>query len=183
MKQELRGKFKSIRESIGPHERKTKETLIAQNLKNHLKDIDFVSVGIYWPINSEVNCMDIFLQTTDHEVNGIELALPCIEGSKMLFREFKINHTLIKGPHGILQPKPSQKQIVPDLLIVPLIAFDRQCHRLGYGAGYYDLYLGQNPNIVTVGIAFAEQESTHIPVEAYDKRLSTIITDLEIIKQ
>jgi 5-formyltetrahydrofolate cyclo-ligase len=140
-------------------------------------------VGIYWPINGEVNCMDIFLKIMGAELNHTELALPCIEGETMLFRDFEPNHTLVRGPHGILQPKPSQRQNVPELVIVPLIAFDRQCHRLGYGAGYYDLYLTQNPNVVAVGIAFAEQEAKLLPVEIHDKRLYAIVTDLEIIKQ
>jgi 5-formyltetrahydrofolate cyclo-ligase len=117
---------------------------------------------------------------------GHDLVLPCVEGkTELVFRLFDANVALVVGPLGIGMPARTSRQVDPDLLIVPLLAFDRLGHRLGYGAGYYDRTLQklrERKVILTVGLAYAVQEVDSIPHEAHDQRLDWIVTEREAIQ-
>ena len=85
---------------------------------------------------------------------------------------------------GIREPKPEAAEVAPDILLVPLLAFDRSGNRIGYGAGYYDMTIAKlralKP-VVAVGIAYAAQEIAAVPVTPRDARLDLVLTEREMI--
>jgi 5-formyltetrahydrofolate cyclo-ligase len=117
---------------------------------------------------------------------GAELALPAIDGrgKPLIMRTFAFGDELASGQWGIREPKPEAAKVAPDVLLVPLLAFDRLGHRIGYGAGYYDMTIGKlraMKPVVAVGIAFAAQEIGEVPVTPRDARLDLVLTEREII--
>jgi len=99
-------------------------------------------------------------------------------------RAYAFGAELAIGQWGIRQPKPEAPEVAPDVLIVPLLAFDRAGHRLGYGAGYYDMTINAlraSKPIVVIGIAFAAQEIDVVPTTLRDARLDLVLTEREVI--
>ena len=95
-----------------------------------------------------------------------------------------IGDKLASGVWGIREPKPDALEVFPDILIVPLVAFDRAGFRLGYGAGYYDMTIARlraMKRIVAIGIAYAAQEFDAVPKTARDEKLDLVLTEREII--
>jgi len=92
--------------------------------------------------------------------------------------------TLVKSAFGVLEPPPEAPVVTPDILLVPLLGFDRQGHRLGYGAGHYDRTLAalraRRP-VLAVGLAWACQEVDRIPTDAFDQPLDWMVTENEAI--
>ena len=103
----------------------------------------------------------------------------------MCFKLWIFKEPLYVNDYGILEPKNTKKEIIPDLILVPLVAFDNQLNRIGYGKGYYDRNLKKikkiKKNIISVGIAYSFQECASIPVNKYDFKLDYIFTERGII--
>ena len=102
----------------------------------------------------------------------------------MDFYEWSFQDSLRVSQQGIPEPN-TKKKVIPDVLIVPLVGFDRYKFRLGYGGGFYDRYISKIhkfKNILTVGFAFSFQEISKIPINKFDQKLNFILTDKEIIK-
>ncbi len=145
------------------------------------RDLSFLGrvpgvIAGYHPVRSEFDCMPLLTRAAD---DGWELALPVIVGPAPLqFRQWQIGAPVEIGAFGI--PQPAGAPIaVPDVLLVPLLAFDRRCYRLGYGGGHYDRTLAalrSRAAILTVGLAFDTQEVAEVPVCPYDERLDWIVT-------
>jgi 5-formyltetrahydrofolate cyclo-ligase len=117
---------------------------------------------------------------------GARLALPVITArdSPLQFRAWTLDDKLQRGPLGIPEPSPEAAEIVPDILLVPLAAFDRSGHRIGYGAGHYDRTLAQLRalrTIIAIGLAFAAQEIPGVSASAHDARLDLVLTENETI--
>ncbi len=88
------------------------------------------------------------------------------------------------GQWGIREPAPEAPEVAPDILIVPLAAFDRAGHRIGYGAGYYDMTINAlraRKKVIAIGIAFAAQEISSVPATERDARLDLVLTEREVI--
>ena len=118
--------------------------------------------------------------------NGAWLALPVVagRGRPLVMRAWAFGEPLAAGVWGIRQPLPEAPAVEPDILIVPLLAFDRRGHRLGYGAGYYDMTINalrSTKAITAVGIAFALQEIDAVPTTPRDARLDLVLTEREVI--
>jgi len=111
---------------------------------------------------------------------GSFLALPAISGRTMRFRAWSPGEPLLPGTFGTREPEGDT--VVPDMLLVPLLAFTRSGYRLGYGGGYYDAWLSSHPDAPAFGIAYAAQEVPHIPVEPHDQPLTGILTEREFIR-
>ena len=115
-------------------------------------------------------------------VRGHPLALPAImgKGVALRFHRWHPDATLVSHAYGMLEPHPSAEIVLPDILLVPLLAFDASGHRLGYGGGYYDRTLAllrtQKP-ITAIGIAYAGQEVAALPHEPHDQRLDAVLTE------
>lgn len=117
---------------------------------------------------------------------GFTTALPVIQGrgKPLIFRLWKPGDPVTKGQFGISEPADSLPEAFPDFLFVPLLAFDRRGHRIGFGAGYYDMTLSKLRalhRITAVGIAFAEQEVLYVPTEDHDAPLDAVLTEREIL--
>jgi 5-formyltetrahydrofolate cyclo-ligase len=111
---------------------------------------------------------------------GASLALPAVAGGVMTFRAWAVGDPLVPGTFGTREPEGAS--VVPDLLLVPLLAFTREGYRLGYGGGYYDTWLAAHPGVATWGVAYAAQEVPRLPVEPHDQPLSAILTERELIR-
>jgi 5-formyltetrahydrofolate cyclo-ligase len=113
---------------------------------------------------------------------GARLALPCINarGQSLTFRSWSPQDRLMLGPLGIPEPSPAAAEVHPDVMLVPLAAFDKLGHRIGYGAGYYDYtfaHLRKAKHVIGVGIAFAAQETKAIPALSHDVPLDYVLTE------
>ena len=141
-----------------------------------------INVGGYYPVNSEISCLDV-LEIL--EKKNFKISLPITKkNNNMDFYEWSFQDTLRVSQQGIPEPN-IKKKVIPDVLIVPLVGFDRYKFRLGYGGGFYDRYISKIlkfKKILTVGFAFSFQEITKIPINKFDQKLNLILTDKEIIK-
>jgi 5-formyltetrahydrofolate cyclo-ligase len=140
-------------------------------------------VSGFMPLKSEINPLPLMRKLAD---GGAKLALPVVagKGKPLTIRAFAIGDTLASGVWGIREPKPDAPEVLPDILLVPLLAFDRRGHRIGYGAGYYDMTIAEvrrQKSAVAVGIAFVAQEVDEVPTTPRDARLDLVLTEREII--
>lgn len=138
-------------------------------------------VAGYAPISSEADPMAILREA---DARGFPCVLPSVEApaSPLTFRRWRPGDPLVDGPHGTRAPEAGAPILMPQVVIVPLLAFDKAGRRLGYGGGYYDRTLaflrarGEN-NVLVVGLAFAAQEADEVPEEFGDQRLDWIVTE------
>lgn len=136
------------------------------------------------PIGSEIDPLPLL---ADLREKGHDSALPIVvaKGEPLIFRLWSPGDEMASGPFGVQEPLPSAREVVPDILLVPLLAFDRRGYRLGYGGGFYDRTLERlraNSHPVAVGITFAQQEVDAVPAAAYDQPLDWIVTEREAIE-
>lgn len=142
-----------------------------------------IVVAGYAPLRSEFDPRPL-LETL--AARGAQPALPVIVGrdQPLSFRVWSPGAPLIRGPLGILEPSSDAPAVIPDIVLVPLAAFDRAGHRIGYGGGYYDRSLEAlrrfGPRLA-IGIGFAVQEIPAIPALAHDARLDLVLTEAETI--
>jgi 5-formyltetrahydrofolate cyclo-ligase len=140
-------------------------------------------VAGFSPMKTEINPIPLMHRLADL---GASLALPAIagRGKPLIMRAWTFGDPFEAGQWGIREPMPSARQVDPDILIVPLACFDRVGHRIGYGAGYYDMTINalraMKP-VVAVGIAFAAQEIPQVPATTRDARLDFVLTEREVI--
>jgi 5-formyltetrahydrofolate cyclo-ligase len=140
-------------------------------------------VSGFMPLNSEINPLPLMRRLA---ASGARLALPVIAGrdKPLIMRSWNFGDELDRGQWNIREPKPEAAEVEPDILLVPLVAFDRTGHRVGYGAGYYDLTIAAlraRKPIVAAGVAFAAQEVPAGPATSRDARLDFVLTELEVI--
>ncbi len=144
--------------------------------------INFKNIGGYYPYNYEIDDLDILNFLRKKKIN---ISLPKIrKNNQMDFFEWRNKDPLKINKYGIVEPI-STKKIYPDVIFVPLVAYDNNLNRLGYGGGYYDRYLeniANIKNILKIGLGFSYQELEKIPVNDYDKKLDLIITEKKIIQ-
>tara|TARA_B100000401_G_scaffold355186_1_gene252709 strand:- start:146 stop:691 length:546 start_codon:yes stop_codon:yes gene_type:complete len=140
------------------------------------------NIGGYYPINCEIGSLKILKKL---EKNRFKISLPVIKKNNVMdFYEWSFMKPLKISRQGIPEPY-TVKKVLPDVLIVPLVGFDKNKFRLGYGGGYYDRYISRLlkiKNIVTIGFAFSFQKLKKVPRNKYDQKLDFILTDTGIIK-
>jgi 5-formyltetrahydrofolate cyclo-ligase len=139
-------------------------------------------VSGYSPIRSEIDPLPLMQKLA---ACGARLALPVIlaRGKSLAFRAWSPDDRMMLGPLGILEPSPAATELVPDIMLVPLAAFDRAGHRIGYGAGHYDYtlaHLRKAKAIVAIGLAFAAQEVDAVPALPHDVALDYVLTDRQV---
>ena len=177
---QIRKKIIEKRDSV--KRRSDKEKKINENLMTlNFSDEDIISG--YFPFRNEV-CIIHFLKFLTKK--GITVCLPSIQKKNfhLLFKKWKPEDTMVNGKFDIMEPS-NNKYIEPNILIVPLVAFDPKKNRLGYGGGFYDrtiAYLEKLKKISTIGVAFEEQKINNIPLEKFDRSLDLVITQAGIIK-
>ena len=156
--------------------------LIFNLIKKHFNKKKIIIAG-YYPSNYEVD-ITRFLQEASKK--NYKILLPIVRSSNnMSFNLWTFKEPLYVNKFGILEPKNSKEKIIPDLIMVPLVAFDNHLNRIGYGKGYYDRSLGKirkiKKNAISLGIAYSFQKCTQIPVNNNDFRLDYIFTEKGII--
>jgi 5-formyltetrahydrofolate cyclo-ligase len=130
-------------------------------------------VAGYWPIRDEADPRALMRAL---EARGAVLALPRIECGTLSFRRWNEGDVLIDNPHGIAEPRAEAEVLAPNLVLVPLLAFDASGHRLGYGGGYYDRVL-PDLKAFRIGVAYAGQEVPLLPHEPHDHPLDAVVTE------
>lgn len=135
----------------------------------------------FWPMGSEIDIRPLLEALA---ARGHLLALPVTprRGNPLRFRAWRFGAPLEPGPFGTRHPPGDAPEVMPDLLLVPLLAFDRVGRRLGYGAGYYDRTLAGLPGAARIGIAFAAQEAAEVPAGPEDVPLPLIATEAGLVR-
>ena len=140
-------------------------------------------VSGFMPLNSEISPLPLMRKLAEASAG---LALPVVvgRGLPLSMRAYAFGDALLKGVWGIRVPPPEAPEVEPDVLLVPLLAFDRNGNRLGYGAGYYDMTIAAlraRKRVVAIGVAFAAQEVDEVPTTPRDARLDLVLTEREVI--
>ncbi|MEO9826233.1 MAG: 5-formyltetrahydrofolate cyclo-ligase [Paracoccaceae bacterium] len=135
-------------------------------------------ISFYWPIRSEIDPRQVMRTIAKMRT----VCLPVTEGlGPLTFREWREGTMMETDGFGVQTPDTNASEITPKVLVVPLLAFDSACHRLGYGAGHYDRTiekLKDTAPILTFGFAYAAQKlETLLPIEPTDQPLDAIITE------
>ena len=137
-----------------------------------------LNIALYFPVNFELNIIKLL---ENKYVSNSNTLLPVVEeNSQMNFFPWKKNQVLFINKFGVLEPIKT-KVYVPDVIIVPVLSFDKEKYRLGYGKGFYDRYLNKYlkifDNILTVGVAFSFQKHHKLPIDKNDIKLDYILTE------
>ncbi|MCP4317120.1 MAG: 5-formyltetrahydrofolate cyclo-ligase [Hyphomicrobiales bacterium] len=179
LKSELRRKALGGRDAMGDEVR-IEASLKIQEIGASLIEVrtDEIVSG-FWPIRSEVDLRPLMFTLQE---KGARLCLPVIiDKSTIVFRELVRGAEMVETGFGTAGPGPQAEVLDPTTMLVPLAAFDRTGHRIGYGAGYYDRAIaelrkkGIQPRLI--GVAFDVQEVDAVPSEAHDIALSAILTE------
>jgi 5-formyltetrahydrofolate cyclo-ligase len=136
-------------------------------------------VSGFFPIRNEISPLPLLRRLADA---GASLALPVIigRGQPLVMRTWSFGAPLVAGVWGIREPPADAPEVFPDLLIVPLAAFDRRGYRLGYGGGYYDRTIARLRTmkpVTAIGLAFAAQQFDEVPATPRDERLDLVLTE------
>jgi len=138
------------------------------------------TIGGYYPYNHEIDAIEILINL---EKQNYQISLPKIKkNSQMDFFYWSSQDPLQINKYGIPEPT-SDKMVAPNILLVPLVAFDKNCNRIGYGGGFYDRYIKKIKKIkkiITIGLAYSFQRINQIPANKYDVKLDFIVTNKKI---
>ena len=142
-----------------------------------------MTVSGFIPLKSEIDIRPLMRKLTEM---GVQLALPVVvgRGEPLVLRAWAFGAPLKGGGWGLSEPADDAPEVYPDVLLVPLLAFDRAGNRIGYGAGYYDMTitaLRARKSVTAIGVAFAAQEVAHVPTTPRDARLDLVLTEREVI--
>jgi 5-formyltetrahydrofolate cyclo-ligase len=179
-KSDLRTAALAAREALSSEQRASAAEAIAAR-KLPLEITPGTIVSGYSPIRSEIDPVPLMRKFAEQ---GAQLALPAVmaRGKSLAFRAWSPSDRLMLGPLGILEPSPAAAELIPDIMLVPLAAFDRLGHRIGYGAGHYDFtlaHLRKVKPITAIGLAFAAQEIEAVPALSHDVALDYVLTENE----
>jgi 5-formyltetrahydrofolate cyclo-ligase len=162
--------------------------LAGAELKQHLIEALAMPPGIaisgYWPLPGEI---DVRPALAHYHAEGHPIGLPVVigKGEPLLFRQWDPEVDLVQGSFRVMTPPPEATVVVPSILLVPLLAFDSEGYRLGYGGGFYDRTLAKlrsEAHAVAVGVAYAVQEVPMVPHGSYDQPLDFIVTERAVFK-
>ena len=178
-KSDIRNKILNIR--------KKKFDPLKQINFNIIKDFIFNNsakpvIGGYVPVNYEIDCLNILKKLENEK---IKISLPVIKNNnEMEFYRYSFKFPMKINKYGI--PEPFKTKILfPNILFVPLVAFDEKLYRIGYGGGYYDRYLAKLEKkkfFKSIGFAFSFQKVDKIPINNFDKKLDLVITENKFYK-
>jgi 5-formyltetrahydrofolate cyclo-ligase len=148
-----------------------------------LGERSFTSIAGYWPIRTEIDIRPLLSALAE---NGRDTVLPVMagRGESLIFRRWRPGTALDAGRFGTAHPPAAASAIEPDVLLVPLLAFDRRHRRLGYGAGFYDRTLAslrRRKRVLAIGVAFAAQEVQEVPADGWDEPLDLVLTERGVL--
>lgn len=177
-KSEIRTNTLTLRDAMPTHER----DIASQQLADHVDALDVKPgqiVSGFLPIRSEIDLRPLMKLL---DASGVRLCLPVVlDKQTIVFREYVPGRNLIGTGFGTSGPDENSKILDPEIMLVPLAAFDAQGNRIGYGAGHYDRAIarlhaaGKSPRLI--GVAFDCQRVQSVPAEAHDVSLHTVLTE------
>ena len=180
LKSKLRNKILKIRENNYKNNIKINFNQIIKLLKK--EKITKKIVGGYYPVNFEFDDLELLKR---FEKNKFKISLPVIKKNfQMDFYSWSFSDLLRINKYGIPEPEP-KNMIYPDILLIPLVAFDKNLNRLGYGGGYYDRLIAKiskKKKIIKIGLALSIQKIDNVPINLYDQKLDYIVTNKYIVK-
>ncbi|MEX2454061.1 MAG: 5-formyltetrahydrofolate cyclo-ligase [Rhodospirillaceae bacterium] len=141
-------------------------------------------VSLFWSMRDEIGTRPLMAALA---ARGFALALPAMQGRDrpLVFRRWADGDVLVRGVFGVDEPAPSAPDLRPDIVCVPLLAFDAGGNRLGYGGGYYDRTLRalrDNGVVLAVGVAYDEQQMASVPACPWDEPLDMVVTDRRALR-
>ena len=179
-KSQIRNKTLKIRKKLFDKDLKIDSNKFISFLKKNR--LNLKNFGCYYPSNYDIDDLAILDLL---EKKNFKVSLPIIKkDNQMNFYRWSRSDPLRVNKFGIPEPV-SSKIFYPDILLVPLVTYDNNLNRLGYGGGYYDRYiekLEKTKKIIKIGLAFSFQKILSIPIDQYDKRLDFIFTEKEILR-
>ena len=178
-KEFLRKKFISLRKKKYFNVEPAKFSNLINYIRKKSKRKKKLFLALYYPSNYELDILKIFKNLKNHK---IVLLLPKIKtGNLIEFVEWSTEDVLIVNKFGIPEPIKKQKNLDPDLVLVPLLAFDKEMNRLGYGKGFYDKYFNNlfklGKKFEAIGVAFSFQKYNKLPSSKFDFKLNNIFTE------
>jgi 5-formyltetrahydrofolate cyclo-ligase len=180
-KAELRAAALAARDALGDKKREAAAAKIAKR-GLPIQIAAGTVVSGYSPIRNEIDPAPLMLRLA---LRGARLALPVVNarGKSLTFRAWSPNDRLVLGSLGIPEPSPAAAELTPTIMLVPLAAFDRTGHRIGYGAGHYDhtfAQLRKSYHVTGVGLAFSVQETPAVPALSHDVALDFVLTEKDV---
>lgn len=174
----LRARMKAWRAGLGTDAQAEAAEALARLGLAFLQPVPGTVVSAFAPMPGELRVWPLLRRLAR---DGLALALPVMQGKgrPLIFRAWTPGDAMDSGVWGIAEPKADRPTLEPDIVIVPLLAFDRAGRRLGYGGGYYDRTLRElraRKPIVAVGLAYAEQQVDAVPHLDYDEALDWVLT-------
>lgn len=139
----------------------------------------------YMPMGSE---MDVLPALKAFHVAHHQICLPVVVAAEkpLIFRSWDFQAELEEADFGVQEPSSASEELIPDVMLIPLLAFDEKCLRIGYGGGFYDRTIAEykklGRELVTIGVAFEGQKVDHVPQEDCDQILDIIVTETEIYR-
>lgn len=184
----LRSHFKNLREKflqdLSAKERQDLDHQIQINTFQCLDALSYETLSAYCAKKDEINLTPLLEKLS---VAGKTLALPLFDKNDeiLAFKHWRPKDPLILSTFDTYQPSRKSKDIVPDVVILPMLAFDDVGHRLGYGKGHFDRTLHalrKENSVITVGVALSIQHFKHLPSESHDVSLDFIVTEKGIYR-
>jgi 5-formyltetrahydrofolate cyclo-ligase len=151
-----------------------------ERLDDELKPFAGHAISFYMPMRAEIDPRPAMVRAV---MRGPVLLPVTQRGRPLLFRQWQPGTTMVRDGYGVEHPDEAQQEGTPEILVVPLLAFDQDGHRLGYGGGYYDRTLAvlrSRGPVTAIGFAFAAQEVPRLPASARDEPLDGIVTESEV---
>ncbi len=184
IKRQLRLEMRSKRRQIHSKHGTEYAQAIRTNFIQALNIMPQTIFGAYYPIGAEVNCRP--LMDTLHAM-GHTIALPIVveKEEPLIYRMYKSGDQLEKGPFGTPEPVDFMPELVPDVMILPVMGFSAKGYRLGYGTGFFDRTVKKfrmEKPIKVIAVAYSGQEIEDFPVEQHDARCDMVITELGVTK-
>lgn len=182
-KKTLRRVFLARRSEIPVDQKTALNQQIVARILSYLSPEESDIIAGYFAIKGEPDVLPVLAALA---ARGLRVALPVVteKEAPLGFRLWHAGAAMVQGFAGIPEPDPATCPLVaPTVFLVPLLGFDARCHRLGYGAGYYDrtfAAIKKQQDFTAIGIAYDMQKLEKVPVDAYDYPLDAVVTDRHI---
>lgn len=151
-----------------------------ERLDDELKAFAGHPVSFYMAMRTEIDPRPAMVRAV---LRGPVLLPVTVSGQPLIFRSWQPGTPMVRDRFGVEHPTEAEARGVPEILVVPLLAFDAAGHRLGYGGGFYDRTLAalrEKGPVTAIGFAFAAQEMERLPADDTDQRLDAIVTEREV---
>jgi 5-formyltetrahydrofolate cyclo-ligase len=171
----LRKNLLALRRNTAPTMRHQWDSAIADNLLRWCSQYRPASLGLFWPIQAEPDLREIYPEL---QKMGIQLALPLVQAKQqpLLFLEWQSGDAMDTDEYGIPVPQQRERSLIPQVVLIPCVGYNRDKFRMGYGGGYYDRTLAKQPRPLALGIAYAQAQAD-FAAETHDIAMDEILTE------